>query len=337
MKMFLLGYSAAALCLVLFASGAVSAVDVTKAVGDEVSFSPASVIPPGASIIWKHRSASGSVIKAIEYDEDGTQTRNPNFQGITTLNEKTGKITIKGLKLVHSGVYTIDINSKEQEQKFSLTVKERVPKPTITTEKSVDLKAAYLTCKYAENVTMELSIIWKNSTGEIKTFTSNEQSQFITVHSTGNPKNYYTCTLDNIASAETSDPVREEELFKEESSSGPGLTIFIVIFVIFVLISVIVAALYKWKPDIFKEHVPCLKGQRKLDPENINSGEGTATEGQRKLDPENINSGDGMEVEVRKRLMDENSPQTEGDQQNPSAPSSDGGEGTATEDNNSTL
>ncbi|XP_056309932.1 uncharacterized protein LOC130221453 [Danio aesculapii] len=202
-------------CIMFISTEAASAVYVKKAVGDEVSFSPASVIPPGASITWKHRSTSGVVIKVIEYDEDGTQTRKTNFQGITTLNEKTGEITIKNLIPFHSGVYTIDINSKEQEQKFSLTVMERVPKPTITTEKSVESEAAYLTCKYNECVTMTLSIIWKNSTGEIKTFTSNERSQSITVHSTGNPENYYTCTLDNIASAETSDPVREEELFKE--------------------------------------------------------------------------------------------------------------------------
>lgn len=262
MKMFLLRYSAAALCLV-FALGAVSGEEV-KAVGEEVSFTPVTPITARDSIIWKHISTSGAVTKAIEYDEDGVNIWNDNFKGITSLDKTTGKITIKNLTPFHTGVYTIDINSKEQTQRFSLTVKERVPEPTIKEEKSSDSKAAYLTCKYDESVTMELSIIWKNSTGEtVKTFTSNQQSQSITVYRTENPENYYTCTLDNIASRATSNKVTVEQLFKEESSSGPGLTISLVLLFIFGLISAILAALYKLNSTVrnfFKEHVPCLKG-----------------------------------------------------------------------------
>ncbi|XP_021331600.1 uncharacterized protein si:ch211-132g1.3 isoform X3 [Danio rerio] len=275
MKMFLLRYSAAALCFV-FALGAVSGKEV-KAVGDEVSFTPASPITKGASIIWKHISTSGAVTKAIEYDEDGVNIWNNNFLGITSLDEKTGKITIKNLTFFHTGVYTIDINSKEQTQRFSLTVKERVPKPTITIEKSADSKAAYLTCKYDESVTMELSIIWKNSTGEIKTLTSNERSQSITVHSTGNPKNYYTCTLDNIASRATSDPVTEEQLFEEESSSGPWWIIFP-----FLILGGIGACfgLYCKNGSVKKfvdEHVPCKKDQGKKDGESAGNDPASST------------------------------------------------------------
>ncbi len=63
------------------------------------------------------------VVKVIEWDvDDGVYIPNPRFQGITTLDEKTGQITITNLTVEHSGLYTIDINSKEQQQRFSLTV-----------------------------------------------------------------------------------------------------------------------------------------------------------------------------------------------------------------------
>ncbi len=93
-----------------------------KSVGDEVSFRPDKVVPPVQSIIWKHKT-SFYTVKVIEWDvEDGLSFPNPRFKDITTLDEKTGQITITNLNVEHSGLYTIDINSKDQEQIFNLTV-----------------------------------------------------------------------------------------------------------------------------------------------------------------------------------------------------------------------
>lgn len=67
----------------------------------------------------------------------------------------------------------------------------------------------YLICEYSE------TIIWRNSSGEILIGSLHHpKGEFITVEFTGNPDNFYTCTLDNGASTETSDPVYERELFK---------------------------------------------------------------------------------------------------------------------------
>ncbi|RXN33704.1 SLAM family member 7-like isoform X1 [Labeo rohita] len=185
--------------------------DQTKAVGDTVSFHPANINPPVTSIIWKHRSSSGIVVKAIEWNEDGFNTPMQRFKGITTLDEKTGQITITNLTVEHSGVYTIDINSKEQEQRFSLKVLERVPKPVIKTEKIEGNPVVYLRCEYSE------IIIWKNSAGETLIGSQLDQKgESIAVQFTGNPENFYTCTLDNGASTETSDPVYERDLFKDQ-------------------------------------------------------------------------------------------------------------------------
>ncbi|KAK9980487.1 hypothetical protein ABG768_000092, partial [Culter alburnus] len=64
-------------------------------------------------------------------------------------------------------------------------------------------------CEYSE------PIIWKNSAGETLTGSPiTPTGESITVKKNGNPENFYTCTLDNGASKETSDPVYERDLFK---------------------------------------------------------------------------------------------------------------------------
>ncbi|XP_067298370.1 CD48 antigen-like isoform X2 [Pseudorasbora parva] len=197
-----------------FTTEAVSGEDVMKAVGDQVSFQPDKPLPPSvSSIIWKHRKGA-DVIKAIEWDvEDGFGTPNLRFQNITTLDKETGQINITQLNFNHIGVYTIDINSKEQEQRFTLTVKERVPRPVIELEKTSNPDVVYLTCKYNE------MIIWKNSTGEtLKGSPISPIGESITVEKNGSLENFYTCTLDNGASQETSAPVYERDLFKEISA-----------------------------------------------------------------------------------------------------------------------
>ncbi|XP_067260861.1 CD48 antigen-like isoform X4 [Chanodichthys erythropterus] len=197
--------------VVFITSETVSAVDVKKAVGDQVSFRPDNSLPLSVtSIIWKHINTAGITVKAIEWDEGETLIPNQRFQGITTVDNMTGQITITNLKVEHSGVYTIDINSKEQKQRFTLTVMERVPKPVIEPEKIKDNpNVVNLTCKYSE------TIIWKNSSGQILPgLALHPKGEFITAEKTRNPVNFYTCTLKNAVSEETSAPVYERDLFK---------------------------------------------------------------------------------------------------------------------------
>ncbi|XP_067261353.1 carcinoembryonic antigen-related cell adhesion molecule 5-like [Chanodichthys erythropterus] len=195
--------------VVFITTEAVSGEDVMKAVGDRVSFRPDKFIPPVTSIIWKQINTDGTVVKAIEWDEGETLIPNQRFKDITTVDEKTGQINITNLKIEHSGVYTIDINSKDQQQRFTLTVMERVPKPVIEIESSDNPDVMYLRCEYNEK------IIWKNSAGEtLKSSPITPKGQSITVIKYGNPENFYTCTLKNAVSEETSDPVYETDLFK---------------------------------------------------------------------------------------------------------------------------
>ncbi|RXN14312.1 interleukin-1 receptor accessory -like 1-A isoform X3 [Labeo rohita] len=185
--------------------------EVFGALGGEVSFGPGNLNPGVTSIIWKQRSSSGVVVKAIEWDDDGLNIPNPGFRGITKLDRQTGQITISNLNADHSGVYTIDINSKEQEQRFRLELLPPVPKPVIKIDRTDKYpNVVYLICEYSEQ------IIWKNSAGENLVIAENHpKGKFITVKQNGNPESYYTCTLKNAVSEATSDPVYKRDLFEE--------------------------------------------------------------------------------------------------------------------------
>ncbi|RXN14654.1 SLAM family member 7-like isoform X1 [Labeo rohita] len=222
--------------------------DVKKAVGDTVSFRPANINPPVTSIMWKQRSSSGILVKVIEWDDDGFVVPNQRFKGITALDEKTGQITITKLTVEHSGVYTIDINRKEQEQRFLLNVVERVPKPVIKTEMSTNPDVVYFICEYSE------TIIWKNSSGEkLKGSEHYPKGEFIAVEKQGRPENYYTCTLKNAISEETSDPVYERDLFKDSNTS---LAISIVIpLIVVVLIILILFLIIRFQGEDVKKAV----------------------------------------------------------------------------------
>ncbi len=92
---------------------------------------------------------------------------------------------------------------------FIVSFTERVTKPVITIEEEKSNNSdVYLRCGYNE------TIIWKNSAGDTLKGTKNHNpGEFIKVEKTRNPGNFYTCTLKNAVSEETSDPVYERDLF----------------------------------------------------------------------------------------------------------------------------
>uniref|UniRef100_A0A673MUC6 CD48 antigen-like n=1 Tax=Sinocyclocheilus rhinocerous TaxID=307959 RepID=A0A673MUC6_9TELE len=256
-----LKYSTTVICAVFIAIGAASGeeVKIFGVVGGRVSFRPTSINPPFTSIIWKHRNSIGPVVKATEWDEDGFNTPNQRFKGITTLDKETGEITITNLNFEHSGLYTIDINSKEQEQKFNLEVLAALPKPEIKIEKiEINPNAVYLICEYSE------TIIWKNSAGEtLKGSPHSPKGELIKVEKQGNPDVFYTCTLKNTVSESTSDPVYERDLFEE---SGHWWIVLIVLFLILIAPLIVFVLLYKFWPqfhEIVYNHLkgkPCIGG-----------------------------------------------------------------------------
>ncbi|XP_052401662.1 SLAM family member 7 isoform X9 [Carassius gibelio] len=255
-----LKYWMTVICTLFIAIGAASGQEVKNVfveVGGRVSFQPTSLNPPVSSILWKQRNGE-SVVKAIEWDaEDGFFIPNKNFNNITTLNKETGQITITNLTVERSGLYTIDINHKEEEQRFKLEVLPLLPKPVIKLEKiKVNPDAVYLICEYSE------TIIWKNSTGgTLKGSPHSPKGELITVEKQGNPDFFYTCTLENALRNSTSDPVYERDLFKDtqlekgaaKRNDGGSLWIVSVKILILILAPIIVfVIMYKFWPTFHK-------------------------------------------------------------------------------------
>lgn len=224
---------------ILIICEAVSGDHVMKAVNSETVFTPAtgSVAPSTSSVIWKHRDNAGVVVKVIEWDrEDGsTEIPNPKFKSHASLDKNTGELTLRYLQLQHTGVYTIDINSKEQRKRFTLTVIEPVRKPYITKECVFkDVPECTLICDGDDGSTGS-TIIWKNSAGEMQY----EQDRSITVHpvTESDSESFYTCTLKNAVSMETSDPVYERDLVKDLNTVEiVAIVAAVIVFIIMVLI-----------------------------------------------------------------------------------------------------
>ncbi|XP_026060542.1 uncharacterized protein LOC113044620 isoform X2 [Carassius auratus] len=276
--MYPLKYSTTVIYALFITIGAASGQEekVYGEVGDKVSFGATSLAPSLSSIIWKQRNG-GSVVKVIEWDEaDGVSAPNPRFKDITTLNETTGEITITNIKSEHSGMYTIDINSKEQEKKFNLKVLAPVPKPVIKIEIKVNPDAVYLICEFSE------TIIWKNSTGgTLQGSPQSPKGEFIKVEKQGNPDFFYTCTLENALRNSTSDPVYERDLFKDTqlekgaAKRNDGGSPWIVPTVIILILILAPIILYKvWEKfhkivhDNFKD-TPCIGAiLKRLDGKN---------------------------------------------------------------------
>ncbi|XP_056319545.1 uncharacterized protein LOC130233502 [Danio aesculapii] len=215
----------------------VSGDDVTKAVEAEATFTPVSgFLPPTtSSIIWKHRNNAGVVVKVIEWDQDdgSTEIPNPNFRAHASLNRHTGELTLKYLQLKHTGVYTIDINSKEQRKQFRLTVMKPVSKPDIKTNCDLEnIPVCTLNCE--GSVSSEITVIWQNSAG--RTLNSRDPNmRTITVTNSSNPEEFYTCTLKNAVSSETSDPVYEAELFYDTYGEMIAAILSITIIIIIII------------------------------------------------------------------------------------------------------
>ncbi|XP_058628323.1 uncharacterized protein LOC131538463 [Onychostoma macrolepis] len=222
---------------ILIICESVSGDDLTKAVNSETTFTPVtgSVAPSTTSITWKHRDNNGAVVKVIEWDreDDSTDIPNANFKSHATLDKSTGNLNLKYLQLKHSGVYTIDINSKEQRKQFTLTVIEPVSKPQIVKTCSLeDVSVCFLSCE--GEASSESRVIWKYWDGE-KLHEQYPNVRTLTVANNSNPDSHYTCTLKNAVSEETSDPMYLKDLFHDSNAE----TVIAVIISFIVLISVI--------------------------------------------------------------------------------------------------
>ncbi|TRY95519.1 hypothetical protein DNTS_012491 [Danionella cerebrum] len=94
-----------------------------KTEGDTVEFTPAEFTVSITTMEWTHVDKSSNKIKAIKWDsrDQSLNIPNPRFKKITSIDTKTGKLTIESLTKEHSGQYKFELNG-ETKGEFSLEV-----------------------------------------------------------------------------------------------------------------------------------------------------------------------------------------------------------------------
>lgn len=99
------------------------ATDFKGKVGGKLSFKPNPTLTSGSTITWKFKNVDDQVIRVIEFDQgEEAAPQNPLFKDYAVPDISTGELTLHNLMKKHSGLYSFEINGKEQEQKFTLKV-----------------------------------------------------------------------------------------------------------------------------------------------------------------------------------------------------------------------
>ncbi|TRY95521.1 hypothetical protein DNTS_012491 [Danionella cerebrum] len=234
-----------------------------KTEGDTVEFTPAEFTVSITTMEWTHVDKSSNKIKAIKWDsrDQSLNIPNPRFKKITSIDTKTGKLTIESLTKEHSGQYKFELNG-ETKGEFSLEVSERLPIPTIERDTGNNPNIVYLKCNYDGSGHKDLLIIWSNSTQELRTMKPEEHDKSFIVEKSNNPDNYYTCSLKSPAGRETSLKAYERDLFKE-SGLGEGAIAGIIISIIILICGGVGAFFYKTNSvfhDLIHDRFSCLRG-----------------------------------------------------------------------------
>ncbi|XP_041637366.1 carcinoembryonic antigen-related cell adhesion molecule 5-like [Cheilinus undulatus] len=113
---------------------------IYKAIGGDAVLRPSPMDLPIKSIEWKHN-------EDIAADWHGNKSKCfGQFKGRCEVDTDTGALTIKGLKLNDSGIYTPEINYKVPF-KIELSVISRVAKSSVKTSCNTEMTSCLLTCE----------------------------------------------------------------------------------------------------------------------------------------------------------------------------------------------
>ncbi|CAK6977959.1 uncharacterized protein LOC128354439 isoform X2 [Scomber scombrus] len=180
-----------------------------RKIGDQVVLTPDSVENPITYIRWKH----GPNIAMQWNGEEIISYKQFKVRG--SLNISTGVMTITGLTLDDSGIYTPEINNKETSN-TQLLVISPVPKPTISVSCDTGRTYCVLTCSGSITGAEPVTYRWtagdkeRTSTKELK-ITKEDKEE------------WFSCTLENPVSSNSSEkvfnPFIESELSHQQISA----------------------------------------------------------------------------------------------------------------------
>ncbi|XP_068575776.1 T-lymphocyte surface antigen Ly-9-like [Cebidichthys violaceus] len=137
---------AACLCVLLAVVFADSEIKVYGKVGDEVVLRPGNSFVTGTitSISWRHKENWAADWEGAS--EGATIDYYRQFKERGHLNITTGELTITGLTLNDSGLYTSEVNDATKTPDLRLIVISPVPKPTVSKSCDAEVTLCTLTC-----------------------------------------------------------------------------------------------------------------------------------------------------------------------------------------------
>ncbi|XP_008302703.1 uncharacterized protein LOC103374397 [Stegastes partitus] len=221
-------------CLCLFAAALAAASETTVygKLGGEVELRPNAGSGTIKSVLWK----SGSDMAIEWYGAEVDSYR--QFKERGHLNTSTGVMTITGLLLNDSGVYTPEINNVEGST-VRLVVMSAVPVPTVSLSCEEGKIRCTLSCD--GHGTEPVTYAW---TADDTVVTNSVTKEFIIDKEISANIKEFSCVLSNAVSHETSQPISNPFDTDAPTEEGQlkisaGVTVFICLLVAVLLLGVV--------------------------------------------------------------------------------------------------
>ncbi|XP_064167002.1 uncharacterized protein LOC135240899 [Anguilla rostrata] len=161
--------------------------------GGEITLTPGPFTGSLNRIVWKHGGD-----KAIEW-EGGQTDAYREFKGSTSLDTKTGEMTITKLDPRFNGVYSSDVNGNRATKKWKLTVLDPVSKPIIV--ENCNESMCVLSCE--NKATVKVQYAWRKGEEELQKY----DRTLVLEKSDDTVGKAYICNCRNPVSFAVSDPV----------------------------------------------------------------------------------------------------------------------------------
>lgn len=192
-----------------------------------ITLTPGSLSRPLERIVWKHGDD-----KAIEW-EGGLPDAYRQFKVSTTLDTKTGEMTITQLDSIFNGDYSADVNGIQATKKWTLTVLDPVSKPII--HKECNESTCVLSCK--NDATVKVQYAWRKGEEELR-----QSDRTLVLEKTDDKVGKaYTCNCSNPVSFAVSDPV----VPFPKPKPPVGLIVGLLFLIIIIIISGVFAVIYR--------------------------------------------------------------------------------------------
>ncbi|KAI9525893.1 hypothetical protein NQZ68_002441 [Dissostichus eleginoides] len=236
------------LCVFPAVVSADSEIKLYKQVGDDVDLKPGCTPGTITEISWKN-----GVNIAIEWDGKDIDSYG-HFEVRGALNTTTGEMTLRGLTLNDSGLYTAEMYGVACKYPTRLIVILPVPKPTISKTCDEEMTKCTLTCNAIITNAEPVEYVWNSdhsvpSTPVLK-ITKDESSST------------FECRLNNSVSQQHSEPFPNP--FSRKMNMSAGLTVLIVLLVAVILTAIIhrikagmwffEKASMPWEADFWRKH-----------------------------------------------------------------------------------